>query len=417
MDLSIIGKRIPRLDARDQVTGESRYADDLPVLPGMLYAKVLKSKYASAEILNIDTLEAESLPGVATVITAKDVPNNCIGLKVQDEYVFADTRTHYTGEPVAAVAAETEEIAEKALELIRVDYKELTPVFDPRQAMKPKAARVHNEKENTVVHFKLRRGDIEKGFEQSDVIVEDHFETKPVEHGHIETHAGMARVDQNGKLTVWTTTQLPYIIRIFLQSVLLLPATKIRVVKTDVGGAFGGKNELSVEHHIALLALKTGRPVKMVWKREDEFQRSTRRHRMFMDYKTGAKKDGTLMATELKIIIDNGPITSWSVVPPSKAFLHIGPYNIPNVKIDNYLVYSNMPPMCSMRGFGSTTPAYASETHLERLARTLGIDSVAFRVKNALKQGDILASGQTLGTCGFIECIQKAASAAGLDTK
>lgn len=417
MEMSFIGKRLPRLDAYQQVSGQSKYADDLPELPGMLHAKVLTSKYASAEILKVDTQKAEALPGVAAVITAKDVPNNIIGLKVQDEYVFADTRTHYVGEAIAAVAAETEEIAEDALKHIQVDYRELTPVLDPREAMNPKAPQVHPDKENIVLHFKLRQGDVVQGFNQSDVVIEDHFETKPVEHCHIETHAGIAQVDDSGKLTIWCTSQLPFIIRIFLQAVLQLPATKIRVVKTDVGGAFGGKNELSVEHHIALLALKTRRPVKMAWTRKDEFERSTHRHRMFLDYKTGAKRDGTLMAMEVQIVIDNGPITSWSVVPPTKAFMHIGPYRVPNVKVDNYLVSTNMPPMCSMRGFGSTTPAYASETHMEHVARNLGIDSVAFRLKNALKQGDVLASGQTLGTCGLTECIQKAAEAAGLVNK
>jgi CO/xanthine dehydrogenase Mo-binding subunit len=278
--------------------------------------------------------------------------------------------------------------------------------------MEEGALQVHPGKENTVLHFKLRKGDMERGFNESEVIVEDQFETAPVEQAHLETHAGLAQVDNDGKLTVWTSTQLPFIARIFLQQVLQLPATKIRVSKTAVGGAFGGKNELSVEHHISLLALKTGRPVKMVWTRGDEFQRSTRRHRMFMEYKSGAKKDGTILAMEARIIMDNGPITSWSVVPPSKAFLHIGPYNIPNVKVDNYLVYTNMPPMCSMRGFGSTSPAYASETHMEHMARTLGIDSVTFRLKNALREGDVLASGQIVGTCGLTECIQKAAAAA-----
>jgi CO/xanthine dehydrogenase Mo-binding subunit len=414
MGMSVVGKRIPRSDSQDQVTGQSQYVDDLPDLPGLLYARVLTSPYASADIRNIDTREAEKFPGVAAVITAEDVPNNCIGLKVQDEYVFADTQTHYVGEPLAAVAAESEEAALEAVHRIKVDYEERPPILDPREAMKPGAPQIHPGKENVVLHFKLRRGDVEEGFAQSHTVVEDHFETQPVEHAHIETHGAVARVDRNGKLTVWTSTQLPYILRVFLQSVLLIPASKIRVVKTAVGGAFGGKNELSVEHHISLLAMKTGRPVKMVWGREDEFQRSTRRHRMFLDYKTGAREDGTILAMEMKIIIDNGPITSWSVVPPAKAFLHIGPYNISNVKADNYLVYTNMPPMCSMRGFGSTTPAYASETHMERVARTLGIDSVAFRLKNALKQGDVLASGQTLGTCGLSECIQKAASAAGL---
>jgi CO/xanthine dehydrogenase Mo-binding subunit len=413
MELSVVGKPFPRLDAREQVTGQTKYADDLPELPGMLYARALTSRHSSAEILSLDTSKAESLPGVAAVITAKDVPNNCIGLKVQDEYVFAETRTHYKGEAIAAVAAETPEIAQEAVDKIQVEYRELQPVFDPREAMKADAPSVHPDKDNVVLHFKLRQGDVEQGFSQSDVVVEDQFQTQLVEHSHMETHGGLAQVDNNGKLTVWSSNQLPFILRILLQMVLGMPATNIRVIKTNVGGAFGGKNELSIEHHAALLALKTGRPVKMVWTREDEFQRSTLRHRMFMDYKTGAKKDGTLTAVQVRIIMDNGPITSWSMVPPTKAFLHFGPYRVPNVKVDNFLVSTNMPPQCSMRGFGSTSPTYGAEVHMEHVTRTLGIDSVAFRLKNALREGDVLACGQKLGTCGLTEAIERAAEAVG----
>jgi CO/xanthine dehydrogenase Mo-binding subunit len=413
MKTSVVGARIPRLDALEQAKGQTKYLDDLTELPGTLHAMVHTSRYSSAEILNVDLSEAERLPGVAAVITSKDVPNNCVGLQVADEYVFADKRAHYRGEAIAAVAAETPEIAMMAVDKIHVEYRELEPVFDPREAMKPDAPLVHPERDNLVLHVKLRRGDVEQGFSQSDLVVEDHFETPLVEHSHMETHCGVAQVDHNGKLTVWTSTQMPFIVRILLQMCLGMPATKIRVIKTAVGGAFGGKNELSVEHHIALLAIKTGRPVKMVWRREDEFQRSTLRHRMFMDYKTGVKKDGNLVAVEVRIVMDNGPITSWSMGPPRKAFLHFGPYRVPNVKVDNYLVSTNMPPQCSMRGFGSTTPTYGAEVHMEHVARTVGIDSVEFRLRNALREGDILACGQTLGTCGLSEAIRAAAAASG----
>ncbi len=413
MENSVVGKRVPRLDALEQAKGQTRYVDDLPELPGTLHATVHTSRYSSAEILSVDVSEAASLPGVAAVITAKDVPNNCLGLQVADEYVFADKRTHYRGEAIAAVAAETPEIARMAAERIHVEYRELDPVFDPREAMQADAPRVHAEKDNLVLHVKLRLGDVEQGFNQSDLVVEDHFETQLVEHSHLETHGGVAHVDHNGKLTVWTSTQMPFIVRVLLQMAVGLPATKIRVIKADVGGAFGGKNELAVEHHIALLAMKTGRPVKMIWRREDEFQRSTLRHRMFLDYKTGVKKDGTLVAVQVQIVMDNGPITSWSTGPPRKAYLHFGPYRVPNVKVDNFLVSTNMPPQCSMRGFGSTTPTYGAEVHMEHVARSAGIGSVEFRLKNALREGDVLACGQTLGTCGLSEAIRQVAEASG----
>jgi CO/xanthine dehydrogenase Mo-binding subunit len=413
MELSVVGKRVQRLDAREQVTGKMKYADDMPRFPNMLHAKLLTSASPSAKIARLDTKKAKNLPGVAAVITAKDVPGNRFGLKKKDEYVYADGRVKHVGQAIAAVAAKTVEIAEEAVSLIKVDYDEVPPVFDPREAMKTGAPQVEPGQDNVVAKFSLRQGDMEAGFSRSDVIVEDDYETHLVEHCHLEPHGGVAKVDHRGKLTIWSSNQLPFTLRILLFMILKMPASKIRVIKTDVGGGFGGKNELSVEHHLALLALKTRRPVKMIWTRKDEFQSSTLRHRVFLHYKTGAKRDGRLMAMEVKTIIDNGSVTSWSPAPPTKGFMHIGPYKIPNVKVDNFVVSTNMPLQCSMRGFGHVPQVYAVETHIDHLAKKLGMNPIKFRLENALKEGDTLPTGQVLGSCGLTECIKKAAKAAG----
>lgn len=413
MEFSVIGKRVQRLDAREQVIGRMKYSDDMPRFPNMLHAKLLTSIKPSAKIIRLDTAKAKRLPGVAAVITAKDVPRNRFGLKKKDEYVYANSRVKHVGQAIAAVAAKTVEIAEEAVSLIKVDYEELPAIFDPREAMKPGAPQIEPGQDNVVAKFSLRHGDVKAGFNQSDVIVEDDYETQLVEHCHLEPHGGVAKVDHRGKLTIWSTNQLPFTLRILLFIILKMPASKIRVIKTDVGGAFGGKNELSVEHHIGLLALKTRQPVKMIWSRKDEFQSSTLRHRVFLHYKTGAKRDGKLMAMQVKMFIDNGSVTSWSPAPPTKGFMHIGPYKIPNVKVDNFVVSTNMPLQCSMRGFGHVPQVYSVETHIDHLARKLGMDPVQLRLKNALKQGDALSTGQVLGSCGLMECIKKAAKEAG----
>lgn len=414
MSESAVGKRMPRTDAISQVLGRVKYGDDMPPLPGMLYAKVLKSKVPHAEDLKINTDKAEGLSGVKAVITAKDVPGNAYGQLVPDQFVCAQDRIRYVGEPLAVVAAESAAIAEKAIDLIDVKYREIPAVFDPREAMKPDAPKVHPPKENILDGFKLRRGDVDKGFSESDSVFEDHFETPMVEHCSMETHVGTAVFDDvTGKVTIWTAIQVPWIVRAVLQHVLHLPATKIRIIVTPVGGAFGGKNEPLIEHHLALLAMKTKRPVRMTLTRKEEFEYSSVRQRMYLDFKTGVKKDGTLVASQVKVIIDNGAGTGWGVVGLKKGFMFIGPYRIPNVKIDNFLVYTNTPIQSSMRGYNQVQAAFASEVHYERIARSLGMDSVQFRLKNALKDGDTLPTGQVLHGVGITECIQRVAEAAG----
>lgn len=412
MKYSIVGKSVPRRDAVEQVLGRVEYADDLS-LPGMLHAKVLKSKNCCAEIRNIDTSGAEELSGVKAVITAKDVPNNLYGPMVQDEHVFAEDEIRYVGEPIAVVAAESEGTAEEAIELINFDAESKEPVFDPRDALESDVPKVNPPKENLVFHYKVRKGDVEKGFKDSDVVVEDHFETPMIEHCHLEPHSAIAVFDDvNGKLKVWTSSQDPCVLREILQQIVKLPTYKIRVIQPPLGGGFGGKLQLSMEHHLALLAMKTKQPVKMTMTREEEFTFSTRRPRYFLNYKTGVRDDGTLVASEIQNIMDNGAATDWCPVAMVKGFMHPGPYRVPNVKVDNKLVYTNTFPSGPKRGFGVTGPTFGTESHIDNIAHEIGMDPLEFRLHNALEDGDELPTRQKLHGVGIKECIEKVAEAA-----
>lgn len=411
MNYTVVGKSVTRTDILDKVLGRSKYADDLE-FPGVLYAKLLRSKLPHARIINIDISEAERLSSVKSVITAKDVPVNTFGPEVKDQIILASDKVRYFGDPVAAVAAESEETAEDAIELINVEYEELPAVFDPREALKSGAPRVHDGG-NLAAHRKIRSGDVEKGFQISDEIIEDTFSTQKMEHCPMEPRAGTAVVDANGKVTVWSSLPKPFVAQAELARVLKLPITKVRIIQPECGGSFGGRNDISLEPYIALLAMKTKQPVKMVWSREEEFIGSTTRHSYYFEYKTGVKRDGRLIAREVRMISDAGAYSSFggSVLTKS-CILACGPYKIPNVKVDGYLVFTNHPVGGAMRGFGAPQAFAAEETHMDHIARCLGIGPLELRLKNALKTGDRTATGQVLHSVGFTETILKAAKAA-----
>jgi CO/xanthine dehydrogenase Mo-binding subunit len=414
MEHNVIGKSLAKVDALNKVLGRAKYADDIE-FPSMLHAKLLRSKYPHARILSIDTSKAEKLPGVKAVITAKDIPVNTFGIFVKDQYVLAEDRVRYFGEPIAAVAAESEGIAEEALEMIDVKFKELPSVFDAKEALRPTSPKVH-EGGNLAAHRKIRFGDVEKGFSMADEVIEDTFSTQKVEHCHMEPRAGIAIVDANGRVTVWSALPLPSISQAELARVLGLPITKVRIIQPECGGSFGGRNEISFEPIVAVLAMKTKCPVKMVWSREEEFVGSTTRHSYYFEYKTGVTKDGYLVAREVKIISDTGAYTSFGESQLTKACIHAtGPYRIPHIKVDGYLVFTNNPVAGAMRGFGVPQVMAAEETHMEHIARHLKIDSIELRLKNALKDGDQTATGQVLHSVGLTETILKAAEVARWD--
>jgi CO/xanthine dehydrogenase Mo-binding subunit len=410
----IVGKSIPKIDSMDKVLGTARYADDLE-FPGMLYAKLLRTKYPHAKILRLDTNRAERLPGVKAAITAKDVPFNTFGYNFKDQVVFAQDKVRYMGDPIVAVAAENEEIAEEALEFIDVEYEVLPAVFDPREALKPDAPKVH-EGGNLCFHRKIRFGNVEEGFRLSDKIVEDSFSTQKMEHCHLEPHTGVAVFNDQEGLTIWTACAMLFNVHGELARILKIPSSKIRLIHTTCGGGFGGKNEVSLEPYIALLAMKTRRPVKMVWTREEEFKGSTTRHSYFLEYKTGVKKDGTLVSREVRMISDNGAYTQLGESQITKASIFApGPYKIPHVRVDGYLVYTNNTVGGAMRGFGVPQVTAAVETHMDHIAEILGVDPLELRLKNALESGDRIATGQMLHNVQLKETLLKAGEVAGWD--
>ncbi|MGB9868022.1 MAG: xanthine dehydrogenase family protein molybdopterin-binding subunit [Bacillota bacterium] len=391
---SVIGQRLPRHDAVLQVTGKAIYGEDLK-MPGMLYCKVRRAGVPHARILKVDTSPAEAMPGVMAVVTAKDVPFNAFGFTHLDQPVIAGEKVCYAGDAVAAVAATSLEVAEEAAKAIKVEFEELPAVFDPLEAMRPDAPKIHDT--NVPSHLKIRFGDVEKGFAEADLVIEERYTTQFVEHAHIEPHAQLAYYDPTGKLTVWSTVQRPFLIAADLGKVLKMPLSKIRVITPCIGGGFGGKNEMTTEAIIALLAMKTGRPVKIVFTREEEFTATTCRHPYVMFYKTGVKRDGTITAREVKIISDAGAYVSWGESTLTKAMVHAaGPYKIANVKIDAYLVYTNNNIGGAMRGFGVPQVGYAYECHTDSVARAIGMDPLEFRMKNCVRTGEMLPTGQVL---------------------
>ena len=314
----------------------------------------------------------------------------------------------YRGDALAAVAAVSLEAAEEALRHIEVEYEPLPGVFDPLEAMKPEAPKVHGDS-NIAAHIKIRYGDIEQGWQESDEIIEETIRTQMVEHCHLEPHAALAEVDPRGVLTVYSSVQRPFLIATDLGKVLQMPQNRIRVIATAVGGGFGGKNEISLEPYVCLLALKTGKPVKMVYTREEEFQATTVRHPYVVTFKSGVKKDGTLVARQVEIVSDTGAYASWGASTLSKACIHAaGPYRIPHVKIDGYLVYTNNNVAGAMRGFGVPQLGFAYECHTDTVAAALGMDPLEFRLKNMIVEGSSLPTGQVLENVALKDTVREA---------
>ncbi len=402
----VVGQSVIRKDAWAKVTGWLAYADDLHA-PAMLYARALRSAYPHAEILNVDTSQARDVPGVVSVLTADDVPGlNRFGLINADQPVLADDRVRYIGDAIACVYAETVAAAEEALGKIAVEYRELEAVSTPQRAMEPDAPLIH-EDGNVLVEHHVRKGDVDAAFAQADVIVENDYYTPFVEHAYLEPEACLARPDGEGGVIVHVGSQGPYVDHKQIVASLALPKEKVRVVHTPMGGGFGGKEDITVQILAALGVLKTGRPVKMVLPRSESMRVSTKRHAMYMHYKTGATSDGKVIAVEASIIGDTG---AYGSVGPAVLFrsatFGCGPYVVPNVKVDTYAVFTNNPPAGAMRGFGSPESAFAADCQMDELAKRLGIDPLEFRLRNALEEGSITATGhQVVESVGIKECL------------
>lgn len=416
---SVVGHRLPRKDGVPMVTGEARYIDDI-VLPHMLYGRVLRAAHAHARILNVDTSRAERLPGVKAVITARDTPGLKYGIpqifdEIRDESVLVGDKVRYYGDRVAAVAAVDMDTAGEAIDLIKVDYDVLPAVFDPEEAMKPGAPLLHDEARDNIAIIKhVHAGDVERGFRESDLVLDGRYATHPQEHAPMEPHGAIATVDFSGNVTVWTTTTSTFIIRRDLVKMLGIPLRMINVIAAKCGGSFGGKSEVELEPHAILLSMKTGRPVKMTYTREEEFIASTIRHPLVFYSKIGVRKDGKLMAKEGRAVVNNGAYCGHG---PAMTY-YIGAiystlYRVANVKYDGYLVYTNTTFGSAFRGYGNPQMTFAIETEMDRVAEALDMDPLELRLRNAPLAGEKSACGILVGSCGLKECIESAASAVG----
>jgi CO/xanthine dehydrogenase Mo-binding subunit len=404
-----VGQRATRPDGRLHGLGQTKYIDDI-ALPGMVYARIKRAGVASARIVRVDTSAAEAMPGVMAVLTGREIPVNSFGPSFQDQPVLADERVFHAGDGVAAVAAATEQIALDALERIKVEYEPLPAVFDPLAAMKESAPKVHPPNSNIYATKVIKKGDVEKGFAASARIFERQFRTQMVEHVPLEPHATVAEWDANGRVTLWTTLGRITLGRTDIARTLKLPVNRIRVVGTVVGGNFGGKNEITQEPVLALLSKKTGRPVKGVFSRREEFISTTTRHPFIMDYKTGVDRDGKIIARKIRLVLDGGAYCSWSETTLGKAcILAPGPYNIDNVHVEAYVVYTNKTMTGAMRGFGAPQVCFAYESHMDDIAAALGIDPLEIRLRNAFGEGAISPTGQVLHSVVVKESLLKAA--------
>jgi CO/xanthine dehydrogenase Mo-binding subunit len=407
----IVGQRAPRPDARDKVFGLTRYADDF-AMGGMLHAKVVRSPRPSARILRIDPSPAEAVPGVRCVLTARDVPHNVLFSDVPGQtttvgplrartQVLADEMVRFLGEPVALVAAETEEAAEEAARRVTVEYADLPGVFDPEAAMRPDAPQLEPTG-NVISRWKIRKGDVEAGFREAEVVVERTYRTPFVDHAFIEPEAGVAWLDENGVITIRVATQVIEHYR-DVANVLGLPHSRVRIVAPYIGGGFGGKEDVTVEVFLGLLVWKTTRPVRLCYSREESILSPTKRHPFVMRYKHGARRDGTLVALEVELTSDAGAYAYLSPLTLLYGMVHAaGPYRIPHVNVDGVSVLTNNPPTSAFRGFGSAQPAFAYESQMDELARALGLDPLALRERNYLGKGERLASGQELETAVWL---------------
>jgi CO/xanthine dehydrogenase Mo-binding subunit len=404
-----VGQRALRPDSRFHGLGLTRYIDDL-ALPGMLFAKIKRAGIAAARIRRIDTSAAEAMPGVMAVLTGREIPVNSFGPTFQDQPVLADDLVRHAGDGVAAVAATSEQIAAEAAARIVVEYEPLPAVFDPLEALREDAPKVHPGKSNIYNSLVIRRGDVEAGFARSDHVFEGRFTTQMVEHVSMEPHAAIADWDANGRVTIWATIGRITLARGDLARTLRLPMNRIRLIGTIVGGNFGGKNEISQEPVLALLSKKAGRPVKGVFTRTDEFVSSTVRHPFVMDYKTGVTTDGRILARSVRLVLDGGAYCSWSETTLGKScILAPGPYRIENVRSEAIAVYTNKTVCGAMRGFGAPQVCFAYESHMDDIATALGLDPLAIRLRNAFDEGSISPTGQALHSVVVKESLLRAA--------
>lgn len=423
-----VGQRVDRVDARDKVAGKALYSADY-YLEDMLYIKVLRAPHPHALIKSIDVSRAREVPGVVRVITAADVPwVGNFGLIFKDQEVLVREKTRYMGDALAIVAAETEDIARRALEYIEVDYEPLPVISDPLQAMKKDAIYIHEPREescepglnpgNLLCSHRLERGDLEQGMAEADLIVENEIRTPHVEHVALQPEAGVAKYDkESGVCTMWAATQWLHDIQADVAQSLQLNLEQVQIIQPAIGGAFGKREDVSVHIILALMAILTERPVKMEMTREELMITQNKRHPIIFRYKTGVKKDGTITAWEAEVIGDTGAYASTgSAVVHQALYLCTGPYNVPHLRGVSHTLYTNNTYSGAMRGFGATQAAFAYETQMDCIAAELDLDPLELRRKNAYELGSITPNGQVLTTSvGMGETLDRAAEVFGYE--
>lgn len=425
--MSVIGQSVRRVDAQGKVTGETLFPGDIHK-PNQAYMKILFARRSHAIVRRIDISDAEIMPGVLAVFTSKDVPVNEYGLIMPDQPVLCGPgsakpytdRVRFVGDQVALVVAESETVATEALKRIKVDYEDLPVVTDPLAAMDDDALLLHPEKgSNIFCHYRIRKGDIKQAFSQADVVIEAEYRTPAQEHAYLQPEAGMAYIDDQGRVTVEVAGQWPHEDREQIAHALGLQPDQVRVIYPAIGGAFGGREDMSVQIVLALAAWRLhqrgiNRPVKIIWSREESILGHHKRHRFVIRAKWGATNDGKVIAADVDVIQDGGAYAYTSTkVLANATLMCTGPYEIPNVKVDAYSVYTNHIPGGAMRGFGGPQAAFAAEGQMNKLAEALGMDPVEIRARNVLKEGDLLSVGTPLPKGVTIDkVIEKAAEAA-----
>jgi len=438
-DTSFVGKSITRVDAHDKVTGKAKYPGDL-AMEGMLHAKILFAGRPHARILQIDTSEAEAVPGFVAILTAADVPVNEYGLQTPDQPVLCGPGSskpgadvvRFVGDQVAVVVAETPLAAARACDLVRVEYQDLPVITDPFEALKPDAPQLHPVRQpsdihpelctegNLISHHQIRKGDVEAAWSQADAIVESDYYTHPQEHAYLQPEAGLAYIDEGtsggpGRVTVVVAGQWTWEDQQEIAHALDLPPEQVRVIYPAIGGAFGGREDMSVQIVLGLAAYKLQRPVKLVWSREESIIGHCKRHPAWLHCKWGATREGKLVAAEVQVIADGGAYCyTTNKVLGNLTVTCTGPYEIPNVKVDVDGVYTNNLPGGAFRGFGAPQGIFAAEMQMNKLAEALGIDPVELRMKNLLREGSLTAMGTPLpGGASLVEVTDRCATATG----
>ena len=419
----VVDKSLPRVDAREKVTGRAIYASDV-YLPDMLMCKVLPSTRSHARIVKIDTSRAEGLPGVRAIITGRDFPDTYFGSgALKDRRIMARDEVFYIGEPVAAVAADDEVTAQEALALIDVEYQDLEAVVNPFEAIKSSSPVVHPDMasfegygfgvgNNVCALLDADRGDVDSAFQEADYVFEDTFRSQAINQGFLEPMACVVNVEPNGRLTVWASTQGPYQVRAQLASVLNIAVSHIKVIAMELGGGFGAKLRLAMEAFPALLSMKTGRPVKLINTREEVFTLNAPRLATTIYLRTGVTKGGRITAREAYSVFDVG---AYLGAGPTAGIGHsVGAYNVPNFRLRSYGVYTNKIYVGSYRASGVADMTFAVESHMDIIARKLALDPVEFRIKNAIKEGDTAVSGARVPRNGLVETLQAVKERLGL---